>query len=131
MTEADGLDKIKPLIQPDILLPSQYFDRIQPKSESIPEERLLLGLLMDGLYCFQKYCFSSGKRHKGLFREAGAWIMNENLSDPFSFSGAWDCLEVEADYLRHKIFQWGGRQLVLRSAECICTPIKRVTRLRV
>ncbi len=131
MTEAEGLDKVKPLFQPDILLPSQYFDRIQPKSESIPEERLLLGLLMDGLYCFQKYCFSSGKRHKALFMEAEAWIMNEDLSSPFSFSGACDYLEVEADYLRHKIFQWRDRQLVLRSAECNCPPIKRVTRLRV
>jgi hypothetical protein len=131
MTEVEGLDKVKPLFQPDILLPSQYFDRIQPKSESIPEERLLLALLMDALYCFQKYCFSSRKRHKALFIEAEAWIMNEDLSSPFSFSGACEYLEVEADYLRRKVFQWRDRQLVLRSAVCICPPIKRVTRLRV
>ncbi len=131
MTEADGLDKVKPLFQPDILLPSQYFDRIYPKSESIPEERLLLALLMDSLYCFQKYCFASDKKGKALFREAETWIMNEDLSSPFSFSGACEYLEVEADYLRRKVFQWRDRQLVLRSAVCICPPIKRVTRLRV
>ena len=131
MTEAEGLDKVKPLFQPDILLPSQYFDRIQPMSESIPEERLLLGLLMDGLYCFQKYCFSSRKRHKALFMEAEAWIMNGNLSSPFSFSGACDYLEVEVDYLRRRVFQWRDRQLVLRAAIRNCPPIKRVIRLRV
>ena len=59
MTEADGLDKVKTLFQPDIFLPAQYFDTIQPKSESIPEERLLLALLMDALYCFQDICFSA------------------------------------------------------------------------
>ncbi len=131
MTEADGLDKVKPLFQPDILLPVQYFDRIQPKSESIPEERLLLALLMDVLYCFQKYCFSSRKRHKALFIEAEAWIMNEDLSSPFSFSGACDYLEVEADYLRSKIFQWRDKQSISRATVRICPPIKRVTRLRV
>jgi hypothetical protein len=131
MTEVEGLDNVKPLFQPDILLPSQYFDRIQPKSDMIPERRLLLGLLMDGLYCFQKYCFSSGKRCKALFREAEAWIMNEDLSSPFSFRGACEYLEVEADYLRRRLFQWRDKQLVSRSAVCICPPIKRVTRLRV
>ncbi len=114
MTEADGLDKVKPLFQPDILLPAQYFDRIQSKSESIPEERLLLALLMDGLYCFQKYCFSSRKRHKALFIEAEAWIMNEDLSSPFSFKGACDYLEVEADYLLRKVFKCRDMKLVLR-----------------
>ncbi len=72
MTDVEGLDNVKPLFQPDILLPSQYFDRIQPKSESIPEERLLLALLMDALYCFQKYCFASDKKGKALFRGADA-----------------------------------------------------------
>lgn len=72
MTDVEGLDNVKPLFQPDILLPSQYFDRIQPKSDMIPEKRLLLGLLMDGLYCFQKYCFASDKNGKALFREADA-----------------------------------------------------------
>ncbi len=59
MTEVKGLDNVKPLFQLDILLPSQYFERSQPKSESIPEERLLLALLMDALHSFQKYCFSA------------------------------------------------------------------------
>ncbi len=53
MTEAEGLDKVKSLFQPDILLPTQYLDMSQSKSVMIPEERLLLGLLMDALYCFQ------------------------------------------------------------------------------
>ena len=131
MTEADGLDKVKPLFQPDILLPVQYFDRIQPKSESIPEERLLLGLLMDAIYCFQKYCFALDKKGKALFRGAEAWIMNEDWSSPFSFKGACDYLEIEVDYLRSKIYQWRDKQLVSRAAVRICPPIKRVTRLRV
>ncbi len=131
MTETDGLDKVKTLFQPDILLPTQYLYMRQSKSVMIPEERLLLGLLMDALYCFQKYCFASDKDSKALFRKAEALIMNEDLSSPFSFSGACDYLEVEAGYLRRRVFQWRDRQLVLRSAECICTPIKRVTRLRV
>lgn len=131
MTEVEGLDNVKPLFQPDILLPSQYFDRIQPKSDMIREKRLLLALLMDALYCFQKYCFSSGKRSKALFREAEAWIMDGDLSSPFSFIGACEYLEVEADYLRSKIYQWRDKQLVSRAAVRICPPIKRVTRLRV
>ncbi len=131
MTEADGLDKVKTLFQLDILLPSQYFERSQPKSESIPEERLLLALLMDALYCFQKHCFASDKNGNAHFRVAEAWIMDEDLSSPFSFRGACEYLEVEADYLRRRLFQWRDKQLVSRSAVCFCPPIKRVTRLRV
>ena len=99
MTEAEGLDSLKSLFQPDILLPTQYLDMSQSKSIIIPEERLLLGLLMDALYCFQKYCFASDKDGKALFREAEAWIKNEVLSSAFSFSGACEYLGIEADYL--------------------------------
>ena len=131
MTEVEGLDKVKSLFQPDILLPTQYLYMSQPKSVMIPEERLLLGLLMDALYCFQKYCFSSDKDGTAFFREAEAWIMDDDLSSPFSFSGACEYLDVEADYLRRRVFQWRDRQLVSRAAVRNCPPIKRVTRLRV
>ncbi|MEE8074247.1 MAG: hypothetical protein V3T60_01325 [Candidatus Binatia bacterium] len=71
------------------------------QSDIIPEERLLLALLMDALYCFQKYCFASDKNGTAFFREAEAWIMDDNLSSPFSFRGACEYLEIDADYLRY------------------------------
>jgi hypothetical protein len=83
MTEAEGFDRIKSLFQPDILLPAKYLDMSQSRSVIIPEERLLLGLLMDALYCFQKYCFASNGDGKALFREAEAWLKEEDLSTPF------------------------------------------------
>ena len=101
------------------------------QSDIIPEERLLLALLMDALYCFQKYCFSSDKDGKDLFRESEAWIMDDDLSSPFSFRGACEYLEIDADYLRYRGYQWRDRQLVSRAAVRNCPPIKRVTRLRV
>ena len=101
------------------------------QSDTIPEERLLLALLMDALYCFQKYCFTSDKNGNALFRDAEAWIMDEDLSSPSSFRGACEFLEIDADYLRYRVFQWRDMQLVSRTMASICPPIKRVTSLRV
>lgn len=101
------------------------------QSDTIPEERLLLALLMDAIYCFQKYYFASDKDGKAFFREAEAWIMDEDLSSPFSFMGACEYLEIDADYLRYRIFQWRDMQLISRTMASIDPPIKRVTRLRV
>ena len=79
---------------------------------------------MDALYCFQKYCFASDKGSKALFREAEAWIKDEDLSSPFSFRSACEYLEVEADYLRRRVFQWRDRQLLSRASVNTCPPIK-------
>jgi len=45
MTGAEGVEKVRSLFQPDILLPAQYLDGIQSKSNMTPEERLMLAVL--------------------------------------------------------------------------------------
>jgi len=111
VTDAATIEKAASFFQPDILLAAQYLDNIQPKSNLMPEKRLMLAVLEDGLCCFQKYCFASDEKGKALFKEAEAWIMDENVLRPFSFGGICDFLGIDAGYLRSGIFRRRDSQL--------------------
>ena len=63
-----------PLFQPDALLAAQYFDTFRRKVQIQPERRLLIAVLEDAIFCFQKYISSRERRGKTLFREAEDWI---------------------------------------------------------
>jgi len=115
VTDAATIEKAASLFQPDILLPAQYLDNIQPKSNLMPEKRLMLAVLEDGLCCFQKYCFASDEKGEALFKEAEAWIMDENVLWPFSFGSICDYLGIDAGYLRSGIFRWRDSQLASRA----------------
>lgn len=59
-------EKMGSLFQPDILVPTQYFETIRRKANSEPEKKLMLAILEDAIDCFQKYIFARdgrGKRH--------------------------------------------------------------------
>lgn len=65
------------LFQPDILLPAHYLDNIQPKSNLMPEKRLMLAVLEEGRCCFQKYCLDRIITAKPFLKKprAGLWMM--------------------------------------------------------
>jgi len=114
VANAATIEKMASLFQPDVLLLAQYLDNIQPKSNLMPEKRLMLAMLEDGICCFQKYCFATDEKGKALFEAADAWIMNENVLWLLSFRSICDYLEINACYLRRGLFQWRDNQLASR-----------------
>jgi len=111
MNNIQGEENIWALFQPDIFLPAQYLDSIHPNSNSTPEIRLMMVVLADALYCFQKYCFASDKKSKALFEEAEDWIRDEDSPSTFSFENICDHLDFDADRLRRILLRWRERQL--------------------
>ena len=109
MTDAATIEKAASLFQPDILLVAQYLDNIQPKSNLIPENSLMLAVLEDDLCCFQKYCFASDEKDKAIIEGAEAWSMDENVLWSFYFRSICDYLGIDAGYLRSGIFPWEGQ----------------------
>src|SRR5712691_12446937 len=67
--EYDGtsFDGVLPrLIEPEILLPSQFFDQFRGHSILEGERRLMLAVLEDAVSCFQKYAGATRPRSRRL-----------------------------------------------------------------
>ena len=99
------------LLQPDTLLPSQYFAALKRKGAHEPERRLAIAVLQDAVDCFQKHLRARDRKARQLFLDAEEWIASEDRSWPFSFENICDLLQINAEYLRRGLITWKTRQL--------------------
>ena len=120
MAYASVEEQLGSLFQPDALVSAQYFDAFRSKANLEPENRLILAILEDAVYCFQRYVLSQDTRGKAVFCEAEQWIMEENRHWIFSFENICDFLEIDHDYLRRGLRAW--EESHLRHAERRCFP---------
>ncbi len=108
-THFDGV--LPRLIEPEILLPSQFYDRFRGKSILEGERRLMLAVLEDAVMCYQKYAGATRPRAKRMFREAEAWIFQEDGSWPFSFESICSFFSLDPGYFRQNLSKWRQQQL--------------------
>lgn len=99
-------DKVFSLFQPDILIPGQFMATTKSKTHRDPEQRLLLAVLEDAVWCFQNGLRSKDKKKKELSREAEEWLNEEDSHWLFSFNEICDLLGFEAKYLRKRLLHW-------------------------
>jgi predicted metal-dependent hydrolase len=99
------------LLQPDSILPSQYFAALKRKAANEPERRLVIAVLQDAVDCYQKHFRARDRRARQLFIDAEQWITSEDRSWPFSFENVCDLLQINAEYLRRGLATWKERQL--------------------
>jgi len=107
--EYDGtnFDGVLPrLIEPEILLPSQFFDRFRGQSVLEAERRLMVAVLEDAVSCFQKYAGATRPRGRRLFKEAEDWLLEEDSSWLFSFESICAVLGINPQYFREKLKRW-------------------------
>src|ERR1043166_1271695 len=110
--EATSFDGVLPrLIEPEILLPSQLFDRFNGRSILEGERRLMPAVLEDAVACFQKYAGATRPRGKRLFREAEEWFLERDAGWPFSFESICEVLGIDPDYFRTNLQRWKQRLL--------------------
>jgi hypothetical protein len=98
----------------DVLLPSQYLDRLIPSASSLPEHRLRLAVLLDAVGLLWK-----GRADRKT-REALSWVLGESGDDPFSFENVCHVLGIEPTFL--------ARGLIRRMASGKAAPSERPTR---
>jgi hypothetical protein len=114
--EYDGtnFDGVLPrLIEPEILLPSQFFDRFRGRSILEGERRLMLAVLEDAVSCFQKYAGATRPRGRRLFQEAEEWLLDADESWPFAFESICTVLGIDAGYFRERLKRWKQELLAL------------------
>jgi len=104
-------DTYKHLLQPDTMLPSQYFAALRRKGAHEPERRLAIAVLQDAVDCFQKHLRARDRKARQLFLDAEEWICSDDRSWPFSFENICDLLQINAEYLRRGLAAWKEQQL--------------------
>ena len=104
-------DTFAHLLQPDTLLPSQYFAALRRKGAHEPERRLVIAVLQDAVDCFQKHLRARDPKTRQLFLDAEEWIGSSDRSWPFSFENVCDLLQINPEYLRRGLTTWRERQV--------------------
>ena len=105
------------VLEADIIVPSQFFDRIRAERSSQPEKRLMLAVMEDAITTFQKSVHGATRRQRRLLKETEEWISSSDTSWPFSFENICTALDIEADYMRSGLRRWKGSLLAQRSQQ--------------
>jgi len=109
-----SIDDFSATIQyPEVILPSQYFDRT--RRELAPTKRLLLALLKDCLECATNR--SRSRRAIRLRREAQHWLFASKVNAPVTLEHVCDSLNLDPEYLRAGVARWLRNARSAESAE--------------
>ncbi len=107
--------------EPEAVLPAQLLGNGRVDSATMPEMRLLLAVLEEGVVTFQRYVNSPRRRGQRLFREAEEWLLSDDVSWPCSFRNVCDVLGFDVAYLRSGLMRWRDHQ---RSGPVAPTPYR-------
>ena len=99
------------LFQPDTLITAQYFETICRRPNLEPEQSLMLAVLEDAVFCFQKNLVAQTGNKKTLFQEAEDWILEEECEWLFSFENICEVVGISPKYLRQGLMSWKRRKL--------------------
>lgn len=97
-------------LEPESVLPSQYFAQAAVDASLQPEKRLMLAVLEDAVGSFQKYVNARERTAQKLFAEVEDWFASDDQEWPFSFVNISHALGLEAPYLRRGLARWKDRQ---------------------
>jgi hypothetical protein len=116
------------MLEADIIVPSQFFDRIRAERSSQPEKRLMLAVMEDAITTFQKSVHGATRRQRRLLKETEEWIGSGDTSWPFSFENICSALDIEAGYLRSGLRRWKETLLAPRpEVGVVHSPFRRVS----
>jgi hypothetical protein len=97
-------------LEPETILPSQYFSGVDIDASLQPEKRLMLAVLEDAVGTFQKYVNARDRRAQAVFVETEEWFSAEEGEWPFSFRNICQALGLETEFIRRGLWQWRDRQ---------------------
>ena len=123
-------DRALTTLEADLIVPSQFFDRIKAERSSQPEKRLMLAVMEDAIATFQKSAPAITRRQRRLLKETEDWIGSGDSSWPFSFENICAALDIEAEYLRGGISRWKEKLQAQQAKPSVSTglsPFRRVS----
>src|SRR5260370_5161314 len=105
----------------DAVMPAQFYPARRGSAALEPIMRLMAGILIDAVRCFQNNCDSRQAARRKVFHDAHFWIFDDNGIGPFSFQSVCAALAIDRDALREVIII---RQNT-RASAASCTTIRR------
>jgi hypothetical protein len=93
-------------LQPDIVLPVQFFARQKIDAPIEGEKRLMLAVLEDAVNSYQRYADATRVRGRRLFWETCEWFYDDDVEWPFSFLRICELLGIDASYFRRGLVRW-------------------------
>jgi len=116
MTGSDGLE-------PELVMPDQFFARARTDASFLPEKRLMLAVLEDAVAVYRKHVHIKQAGGRTLFTEAEEWILSEDQEWPFSFVNICHQLDLDPDYIRGGLARWKQQPPVQNGT----TPFRRIS----
>ena len=104
----------------DAVMPAQFYPARRGAVSVEPIMRLMAGILIDAVRCFQRNFEAGSSDRRREFREAQFWIFDDKGNGPFSFQCVCDWLEIDPRGLRDWIVRWqkdrrsGDKQRMIR-----------------
>ena len=99
-------DRTASLLEPDTVVPSQYYDRVGSDLAFQPEKRLMLAVLEEAISTFQRHVSSRTARSERLVAEVEEWTAGTDGEWPFSFENICAALGLEPEYIRTGMSRW-------------------------
>jgi hypothetical protein len=106
MTDGNTEDRYAGSLQPDAILPEQFFQALRGKGQSDGERRLMIAVLEDAVRCFMKQIHATDPKARQLFEDAEAWIASDDRTWFFSFDNVCATLDLDPEYVREGLFKW-------------------------
>ena len=93
-------------------MPAQFYPARRHAASVEPIMRLMAGILIDAVRCFQRHFDARESKRRQEFREAKSWIFDDMGNGPFSFLDVCDWLEIDPHGWRDRIVR--GQQDIHR-----------------
>ena len=106
MTDTNTEDRYAGFLQPDAMLPTQFFQSMRSKGRFDGERRLMIAVLEDAVNCFMKQLHATDPKARQLFLDAEEWIATEDPGWFFSFDNVCHTLDLDPEYVREGLFKW-------------------------
>jgi hypothetical protein len=99
-------------LEPESVLPSQFFDSRKNKQSEEGVRRLILAVLTDAVRCYQVGLDAKMAARRRVFREAKQWLSYSRADGgPFSFENVCGALDITPDYVRDVLRRWQAGKL--------------------
>jgi hypothetical protein len=90
----------------DAILPAQFYPARRGAASVEPIMRLMAGILIDAVRCFQRNFAAHHPDRRQEFREAQFWIFDDMGTGPFAFEEVCNTLGIDARRLRNWLVHW-------------------------
>jgi hypothetical protein len=115
-------------LEPEVMLPSQFYFRGGLDASLQPEKRLMLAVMEDAVGTFQKYVWARDRAGQRLLAEVEEWFESHDIDWPYSFVNICHALNLDVDFMRDGLRRWKRQQLDARvdGVKVVRFPFRRV-----